>query len=84
MSLSSCSPCADAAAPGCDGFGVVLREPHGEKAVMPAERKLGFVSGVDMPKVCFEMYAADDCSVGIRMSLRRPIVGRERGTIDEE
>jgi hypothetical protein len=30
------------------GFGVVLREPQGDKAVMPAERKPGFVSGVDM------------------------------------
>jgi hypothetical protein len=27
---------------------VVLREPQGDRAVMPAERKPGFVSGVDM------------------------------------
>jgi hypothetical protein len=27
---------------------VVLREPHGDSAVMPADRKPGFVSGVDM------------------------------------
>lgn len=30
------------------GLGVVLRDPQGERALIPAERKLGFVSGVDI------------------------------------
>lgn len=30
------------------GFGVLLREPQGERALMPTDRKPGFVSGVDI------------------------------------
>lgn len=30
------------------GLGVALREPHGDRALMPADRKPGLLSGVDM------------------------------------